>query len=120
MLRTEARAMRGTSLWPALWPLFRDLERYYVLPLRFLRAHWQDCRRQHQKCKVCGQADGLNFHVPDSVWEKVVPSRWRNRVVCLRCFDTFARRREVDYSTSLQSLYFVGEQATFELQVVRR
>lgn len=98
----------------------RDLERYYVLPLRFLRAHWRDCRQQRQKCKVCGQADGFDFHVPDEIWEAAVPARWRKRVVCLRCFDAFARQRGVDYSTSLRALCFVGEQAAIELRVVRR
>lgn len=90
----------------------RDLERYFVLPFRFLRAHWRDCRQQRQKCKVCGQADGFDFHVPDEIWEAAVPARWRNRVVCLRCFSAFAREAGVDWKGHLKALYFVDERLT--------
>lgn len=97
----------------------RDLERYLILPFRFLKVHWSDCRQLRQKCKVCGQADGFSFHVPDEVWKTVVPERWQDRVVCLRCFDAFAKQKEVDYSTSLQVLCFAGDKETFELRIVR-
>ena len=38
---------------------------------------------QQQTCKVCGQADKFNFHVPDKVWKTVVPPPYCERVVCL-------------------------------------
>ena len=28
---------------------------------------------QQQTCKVCGRPDKFNFHVPDAVWEWIVP-----------------------------------------------
>lgn len=101
----------------SLQTLFREIERYMILPLRFLRVHFGDCRNHKQKCKVCGQADGFDFHVPDDIWEKIVPARFRNRVVCLRCFDRFARERGVDYTHSL-SLCFVGSYRSFDLKLI--
>ena len=71
-----------------------------------------------QTCRVCNCKDKFNFHVPDEVWEKIVPSEFRNRVVCLSCFDEFARERKIDYSESLDVLYFAGDQATFKFQTV--
>jgi hypothetical protein len=55
--------------------------------------------------------------VPDEVWEKVVPPRFQNRVVCLACFDDFAKKKGVDYSTSLEQLCFVGDKATFGFSI---
>jgi hypothetical protein len=72
---------------------------------------------QHQTCKVCRKADRFNFSVPDNVWESVVPEKFRNRVVCLACFDEFAKKKQVDYSTCLESLYFAGDQCSFEFRV---
>lgn len=71
-----------------------------------------------QRCKACGQIDKLNFDVPDDVWASVVPPELRNRVVCLACFDTFARENHVDYAASLRAVYFAGDAATFEFQPV--
>lgn len=97
----------------------REIERYWVLPFRFFRAHWRDCRQQKQKCKVCGQADGFNFYVPDEVWTAVVPPRWRERVVCLRCFDRFASRVGVDYVRHLSEVCFAGEGSSVGFEVVK-
>ena len=67
-----------------------------------------------QTCKACGRPDKFNFHVADDQWERIVPSELRTRVVCLPCFDDFAAKREERYS--LDSLYFVGDQAVMELR----
>ena len=66
----------------------------------------------HQACKACGRRDKTDFHVPDEVWERVVPERLRDRVVCLACFDGFAKERGVEYAPYLSLLYFAGEQAS--------
>lgn len=73
---------------------------------------------QQQTCKVCGALDKFDFHVPDDVWKKVVPARYQNKVVCLPCFDKFAFERQVDYSDSLDVLYFAGDRAVFKFQIV--
>ncbi len=75
-------------------------------------------RARQQKCKVCGCSDKFDFHVPDAIWEKVVPPRYRNKVVCLGCFDKFAFEKQVDYSDSLEVLYFAGDRAVFKFTAV--
>jgi hypothetical protein len=67
-----------------------------------------------QTCKACGLPDKFNFHVSDEIWARVVPPHLHKLVVCLPCFDDFARERAVDYSQSIDSLYFAGDQAFFE------
>jgi hypothetical protein len=74
--------------------------------------------RQRQKCKVCGCLDKFNFTIRDTVWRKVVPARYRNKVVCLACFDAFAFKRRIDYSAALKVLYFAGDGAVFKFQTV--
>ena len=48
--------------------ILREIERYVVLPFRFLRAHGRDCVAQKQKCKVCGQSVVNSDAIP--VWAK--------------------------------------------------
>lgn len=74
----------------------------------------------HQTCKVCGHRDKFDFHVPDDVWEAVVPPDYQGRVVCLSCFDEFAYQHRVNYAASLHTLYFVGSRATFVFRATRR
>lgn len=73
---------------------------------------------RRQKCKVCGCPDKFDFHVPDETWESVVPPRYRNKVVCLACFDKFAFEKQIDYSDSVEVLYFAGERAVFKFAAV--
>jgi hypothetical protein len=70
-----------------------------------------------QTCKSCGRRDKFDFNVPDSLWASVVPPELRNRVVCLACFDDFAREAGVDYSHDLTTLYFAGDRAAFVFKV---
>jgi hypothetical protein len=72
-----------------------------------------------QRCEKCGVRDGLNFHVSDRLWARVVPKRFAQSVLCLACFDSFAARRGVEYHRSLRMLYFAGRQASFQFRVVR-
>lgn len=69
-----------------------------------------------QTCKVCGSADGFDFHVPDMVWSYVVPAEFENRVVCLSCFDNFAHDKGVDYGEHIDVIYFAGEQECFRFE----
>jgi hypothetical protein len=73
-----------------------------------------------QKCKACGVEDKFNFDVPDAIWIAVVPLELRCRVVCLSCFDEFARKNSVDYAASLRAVFFAGEAAAFEFQPIAR
>ena len=71
-----------------------------------------------QRCKMCGKADGFNFHIDDDVWQRVVPKEYANRVLCLPCFDMLASLRGVDYSDAIDGVLFVGQAAhlTFEIR----
>ena len=75
-------------------------------------------RGKQQSCKACGCVDKFDFKVPDPVWKTVVPAEYQNKVVCLECFDNFAFEKGVDYSESIDTLYFAGDQATFKFQTV--
>ena len=74
---------------------------------------------QRQRCKVCWNADGFDFHVPDAIWAMVVPQPFREHVVCLACFDAMANVGGIDYAPHVTTVYFAGDQAAFELRVVR-
>jgi hypothetical protein len=67
---------------------------------------------RRQTCKACGRPDYFDFTVPDFVWEQVVPVGLRRLVVCLGCFDLFARKQGVRYGEYLATLYFAGDKVS--------
>lgn len=72
---------------------------------------WGEIRGQ--TCRVCGLRDKFDFTVSDDVWAAVVPQPHCSGVVCLNCFDDFAREAGVDYSNSVEEIYFAGDKACF-------
>ena len=80
----------------------------------------QGADAQRQKCKSCGRPDKFDFHVPDKIWNAVVPVSLRNRVVCLSCFDGFAKKRGVEYAPYVRILYFVGDAANLRFETAAR
>ena len=70
------------------------------------------------KCSNCHSKDCFNFNVPNWLWAKVVPPEKQNGVVCLCCFDEMAKAQAVDYTNHLRKLYFAGQQANLEFEVV--
>jgi hypothetical protein len=62
---------------------------------------------QHQTCRVCGHRDKFDFHIPDDLWQQIVPPEYQNHVVCLGCFDDFATQKGIGYS--IDALYFAGD-----------
>jgi hypothetical protein len=67
---------------------------------------------QRQTCKVCGCKDKFDYHVSDQMWQQVVPTDHRNKVVCLSCFDDFAHERGIRYGDDVRTLYFAGRAAS--------
>lgn len=55
---------------------------------------------------------------PDDVWSAFVRLDHQSRVVCLYCFDDFARERDVNYASTLKTVYFAGENGSLILSVV--
>ena len=98
----------------------RWMEHFLVLPFRWFSTHIQTWYKGRQRCKVCGCRDKFDFKVRDDVWVKIIPEKYQNRVVCLACFDDFAQKKEVDYSTYIDTLYFAGDKATFKFSVCSR
>lgn len=74
---------------------------------------------QRQTCKACGRPDKFDFHVPDDVWNRVVPVHLRDHVVCLYCFDEFAREAGESYADSVKTLYFAGDRGVLTFETVR-
>ena len=71
-----------------------------------------------QTCIVCGRKDCFDFHLPDWLWKSVLPQRHWEKVVCLCCFDEFAKMKSTDYAEYLDELYFAGQQVSFKFHVV--
>lgn len=94
--------------WPE--PALPQARLAHMQPER--RTAWGEIRGQ--TCRVCGLRDKFDFTVTDGVWESVVPIEYRGCVVCLGCFDDFAREAGFDYSNSIKSIYFAGDQACFK------
>ena len=69
-------------------------------------------------CKACGRITRFNFHVPDEVWEAVIPPVLQNHVVCLNCFDRYAREVNFDYSNYITELYFAGDRANYIFRTI--
>jgi hypothetical protein len=86
--------------------------------MKWFKKHCRVLRELRQRCKVCGCADGYDFHVSDEVWESIVPKKYQTKVVCLSCFDDFAKEIEADYSTSIKTLYFAGNNHGFKFERV--
>ena len=64
-------------------------------------------------CAACGRADKFDFSVSDALWARIVPAHFAGRVVCLGCFDNFAREAGANYHDAIQHLYFAGDKACF-------
>jgi hypothetical protein len=67
----------------------------------------------YPKCKVCGRIDKFDYNVPDEIWASIVPEEFQNRVVCLTCFDDFAKEKDISYDEYIKTLYFAGKRGNF-------
>lgn len=60
-------------------------------------------------CKRCWRFNPMGFHIDDGVWNHVVPPEFRNRVLCLMCFDYFATEHGIDWTKHIsKDVYFVS------------
>lgn len=96
---------------------YKWFEHFFIIPCRWLRIHLRNWREMRQRCKVCGNADKFNYHVPDELWQIIVPAKYQNRVICLACFDEFAEKKKVDYTTSIGVIYFAGNDNSIKLRI---
>ena len=59
-------------------------------------------------CKCCYKFNPVGYNMPDEIWNKVVPEEFRNKVLCLTCFDYFATENGVDWTKHIEEVYFVS------------
>lgn len=43
------------------------------------------------QCVLCRRSEPYSYHVPESLWRKIVPEKHWNDIVCAGCFDILAR-----------------------------
>lgn len=55
-----------------------------------------------ERCGVCHRVSAVGFHVPDAVWLKAVPDYFRDTVLCLGCFVSFADERMLIWDREIQ------------------
>ncbi len=72
-----------------------------------------------QTCKMCGQPDKFDFHVPDELWQAIVPQNYQTLAVCLYCFDEEAAAKGIDFATAFTEIWFAGRSVSMNLRVNR-
>ena len=113
-VRHEADAS-GPQAGPGADDVVCQLDRRRSVPV----DHRSSTTRR-QTCKACGRPDKFDFNISDEVWTAVVPEAYRNRVLCLYCFDDFAAARGIDYARALRDVWFAGDRAVFQFVPVTR
>lgn len=48
-----------------------------------------------ERCGICHKVSAVGFHVPDYVWHIAVPGYFRETVMCVACFVSFADERMI-------------------------
>lgn len=61
----------------------------------------KEAKNTREYCYRCHRYSPFHFHVPDHIWEKVVPERWRNDILCLDCFARMGDERLVEWSEDI-------------------
>ena len=99
--------------------IIKWIEHFIILPIKWYKIHIKNWKEMRQRCKVCGCADKFDFQIEVAMWKQVLPMEYQNRVVCLSCFDDFAKKKEIDYSTSLEELCFAGDKNGFDFKILK-
>lgn len=59
-------------------------------------------------CRVCGKMPLFDYHVDDNLWSVLIPSRFRQSVVCLPCLDALGKEKGVHVGEYLRFMQFTG------------
>jgi len=54
-----------------------------------------------ERCGVCHHVSPVGFHVPDDLWLVAVPNYFRNTVMCMYCFASFADERMLPWDENI-------------------
>jgi len=65
---------------------------------------------KYEVCRKCGRKQRMAWSVKDSLWEKVVPKNFKDKVLCLECFLEMADQRHINVrSEDFNFLGWMGE-----------
>lgn len=53
-------------------------------------------------CKACWKINRIGFIVPNEIWNKSVPNFFKNKVLCLDCFTTFADEAGIEWDKDIK------------------
>ena len=53
-------------------------------------------------CKICYHVNAVGFHVPDRIWEAIIPRKFQRGVVCLSCFTRLGDEKIVAWDDDIQ------------------
>lgn len=53
---------------------------------------------RREVCKCCNRPNAVGFKVPDHIWEAAVNPEYRDKVLCLQCFDVMATLNGVNWT----------------------
>lgn len=54
------------------------------------------------ECEICHRPINIPFHVPDDVWNEVIPIKLRDKHVCLSCFITKANTFLIEWEKDIE------------------
>jgi len=92
-------------------------EHFFILPIKWYKQNYRNWIELNQRCKVCGNRDKFDFHVTEEIWSEIVPLQYQNRVVCLSCFDDFAKEKGIQYKDALDELCFAGDMENLNFHI---
>lgn len=55
-----------------------------------------------ERCGVCHKVSAVGFHVPNEVWAIAVPSYFKDAVMCIGCFVSFADERMIAWDMEIE------------------
>lgn len=55
-----------------------------------------------ERCGVCHRVSAVGFHVPNNIWLRAVPDYFRDTVLCVSCFVSFADERMLAWDRDIQ------------------
>lgn len=70
--------------------------------LRKILASNKLAKASREICKICFHVNTIGFHVPDDVWNVVVPEYLQPSVVCLACFTRLADEKLVAWDRKIE------------------
>lgn len=52
---------------------------------------------EYEVCKKCMKPNKIGFHIDDDVWNKIVPKKFKNKVLCYYCFEEYSFNKKIAF-----------------------